>query len=176
MLYGEQVKRLKDLVLRRYLQEKYANKLLKRAREGNTEVIEAYLKEGGNPALKNIRGTTLLLAASGSNNADLVRILIQKGAPVNAPNDDGCTPLMRAAKRGNTPIVELLITAGANLNAQKHKKGTTALSIAAHNGHKDMVNLLLKSGANRAIVDGKDRTPRMHAIKKAYTEVAELLK
>jgi uncharacterized protein len=175
LLYGQQMKRLKNLVVKHYLQERYANKLLKRAREGNKEVIETYLEEGGNLGLKNKKETTLLLAASGSDNVDLVRTLLQKGASVNTSNINGCTPLMRAAKRGVKPIVEALIAAGANLNAQKHKKGVTALSIAAHNGHKDTVQVLLQAGANKAIVDKKGRTARMRAEKKDYREIADLL-
>ena len=90
------------------------------------------------------------------------------------------TPLMFAAYYGHLEIVEVLADGGAKLDLHNSDKQTALWYVACSIHPADMtriavVRLLVDRGADQTIKGG-GMTPREIAVKKGYTECAELLR
>jgi ankyrin repeat protein len=91
-----------------------AHTLFQGAREGNTELLRAYLEAGAPAGLTNAAGDSLLMLAAYHGHADAVRLILEHGADVDSANDRGQTPLAGAAFKGYTDVARVLLDAGAN--------------------------------------------------------------
>src|SRR5437870_4606856 len=113
--------------------------------------------------------------AEASVDGDLrrMRALHAAGASVNA-RITCCLPLFLAASEGKLEAVRYLLDEGADINARE-KLGDTALSEATYYGRLDVVKELLFRGADVNAV-GKEGTALDIAIKKNYSDIADLLK
>ena len=106
------------------------------------EVMEAFLKHGGNPDTRYSDGSTLLILSSYGGHTDLARLLLEHNADVNAVDNPGASPLFYAAQEERTDIVKLLLESGADVNTKCYR-GQTALIIAARNRQAFSVTALL---------------------------------
>jgi hypothetical protein len=119
-----------------------ANAFLLAAKGSDWEMMQLLLGYGADPTVKNIAGTTALMAAAGvdivffgedtGTNEDgmkAVSMCLDTGADVNATNLDGDTALHGAAGRGANAMVELLVDRGAKVDV-KNKRGFTPINVA----------------------------------------------
>ncbi len=140
--------------------------LIRAARDGDTEKVEALLKTGADVNASNREGTTALMASTwgktGRGDVGIAKALIVRGANINATNVYGRTALMDVAGNGNVEFVSLLLSAGADVNIQT-RNGGTALHEAAINGHIEIVRMLLTKGAKPNAANGLGQTPLMLA-------------
>jgi ankyrin repeat protein len=149
-------------------------------RAGDAEIVNVYLKHGGdvNNSLKT--GSTLLMIAATYGQTDIVKILIGSGAGVNAVNYDGMTALMYSiSKMGSAETLKLLIDAKADVNAsfkRSNTAGATALLLAASMGLAEMVRLLIDAGADVHAKDNFGDSPCSRAVQFGHAEIAEMLK
>ena len=118
--------------------------LMRAARNGDFAAMQILLAAGADPTLKQPRGTTALMMASGlgrglgvfakdyGTEADLrqaVELLVERNVDVNASTDDGITAIHLAAQGGLDSIVRVLAMAGARLDV-KDKRGRTPVDMA----------------------------------------------
>lgn len=94
-----------------------AHTLFQAAREGNTELLRAFLSAGAPVALTNAAGDSLLMLAAYHGQVDAVRLILEHGASADAANDRGQTPLAGAAFKGYTDVARALLEAGADPDA-----------------------------------------------------------
>lgn len=84
-----------------------------------TEVIESWLRNGGNVDIRNEEDTTLLHFAVDSEAYEIVRLLINNNVNVNAIDDQNMTALDSALLNEFQEIAELLKKYGAQEKAEK---------------------------------------------------------
>jgi len=105
--------------------------LMHAARFGNTDVINALLVHGADPALLNADGNGALWFACFANSEACAAALITAGAPLDSQNVNGATALIYCSSAGKTPLVSLLLDAGANTELMT-LDDFTALELAAN--------------------------------------------
>lgn len=97
---------------------------------GNTDMIDARLRDGQNVNQRAIWGRTGLHLAAEAGRVVSVQKLIEAGAKLNiADHIDGETPLHLAAYKGQVEALRLLIIAGANVQFANFN-GRTAYDLA----------------------------------------------
>jgi ankyrin repeat protein len=121
-----------------------ATPLLRAAKAGDAEAIEALLAKGGDPKISTKFGMTPLMAAAGLGTKEedttgrkktepeaiaSIKLCLEAGADVNSVNNQGQTALHGAAQKGWDQVVQFLADHGAKLDA-KDKKGRTPLDAA----------------------------------------------
>jgi ankyrin repeat protein len=147
---------------------------LSACKNGNSEVVQLWLENGGNVNAKDPKGQTALMLAAWEGHKDVVGRLIEAKVDVDAKDNYGMTALMLAALLGHEEVVGRLIEANADVDAQD-KNDWTALMRAARNGHKEVVGRLIEAKAD---VDAKDKngdTAVSLATAKGHMEIARLL-
>ncbi|KAL5511312.1 hypothetical protein ACEPAH_4528 [Sanghuangporus vaninii] len=92
----------------------FASKVFNLARNGEDELLGAYVDAGLPPNLTNDKGNTLLMLAAYSGHASIVRLLHSKGADANSLNDRGQSPLAGAIFKNHEEIVRVLVELGAD--------------------------------------------------------------
>jgi len=156
------------------------------AQIGDTESVEALIKEGADVNAKDKKNVTPILLASAYGNHDVVKLLIENGANVNyqiRDNQNLFSPLNAAsAYSGRADVVELLLLNGADINI-KNKEGLTPLHLAAKYGHPEVIEVLIKHGAKLYKRDNQGLTALETAIKEPlestisnHEEVISILK
>lgn len=148
---------------------------VKRAEMGNADAVELYLDAGINPAIKDKRGTTALIAAAGADKAKVVKALIERGVDISVKNDRGETALIAAASSGSLEAVKALLSKGADVNV-KAKNGVTALMVAVGNDHIEVVEALLAAGADVNARDKSGMTALSLAKQADDKDIIELLR
>lgn len=122
---------------------------------GPIEVVQKYLKKGGNPNAL-IGGQTLLTLAANNGDIDTMTLLIKSGGKVNLSCKDGDTPLLRAARhlyRTELDSMTFLIKNGADVNLTFPKGSSALMMVAAppsatyEDTYAEGTALLLKHGA-----------------------------
>ena len=123
--------------------EKLPTRVLVAAGEGESWAVAAWLDEGGgvDAHYAELKGVTLLLAASAGGQEAMVRMLLQRGASVNLQDFLGATALMHAAAHGHTTIAQALLDAEADASLQS-KSGSTALMFAEQEKNTETAQLL----------------------------------
>lgn len=155
------------------------------AYDKNPKICQFLLENGANPnKMQNwsyffATGTPLHIAAS-KNSTDLVELFIKYHANVNLRNEWGETPLHVAAYYGaNESLIDALVMAGASVNKTNGLNSWTApgspLHIAAQRGHLNSIKALLKNGAEINLLNEKDETAVMMAVKNDQIAVLKLL-
>lgn len=107
-------KKLKSLLLTRYILDLQGNRLLDAINVNNTDRVEALLKGGINPNMKDPHSRSALHVACSKNFIDIVQLLLQFGANPNIKDVLHNTPLHLATCTSNINIVKILIQAGAD--------------------------------------------------------------
>ncbi|MEP6756202.1 MAG: ankyrin repeat domain-containing protein [Chthonomonadales bacterium] len=153
-------------------------------RDGSVNLLEKYLKRGGDPNTK-LGGETLLTIASTNSNIDGMKALLKAGAKINNACEDGDTPLMRATRylyRNEMDGIKLLISKGADVN-KTFPKGTSALMLASAAPGKhyealyvEAVKLFLKHGAKVNAKNGKGYSALKLAQEGEAKQIVSILK
>lgn len=99
---------------------------------GNIFVAEELLKQGANPNIQDVSGTTPAHDAARTGFLDTLKILVEHGADVNVPDASGSLPIHVAIREGHTDVVCFL--APQSQLQQKDSKGRTPLELAEHLG------------------------------------------
>ncbi|KAF1971681.1 ankyrin, partial [Bimuria novae-zelandiae CBS 107.79] len=139
-------------------------------------IVQALVEHGADVTLRNPHGPNVLQAALASPVSrdkeaitKVFEILLARGADARTIYSDGTTLLHHAVG----PDVELvkvaqqLLQYGVNVDVQD-KNGNTALHVAAMS--PTCVAMLLKHGANPNLVNSKNLTPLLYALKSATSE------
>ncbi len=105
--------------------------LMRAARMGDIDVLQALLARGADPALLNADGNGALWFACFADSEECVAALIGAGAPLDSQNVNGATALMYCASAGKTALVKQLLEAGANTRLMT-LDDFTALELAAN--------------------------------------------
>jgi len=134
-------------------------RFLKRTTDGDSEYVEARLKESPGLALcKGIQGDTPLHLAAKQGHAPVARLLISHGADVNAKNRVADRPLHLATEGGHQHIAQLLIDRGAKVNVN-NQQGDTPLHLAAKGDYAPIAQLLLNKCADGSAKNRLGDTP-----------------
>jgi uncharacterized protein len=118
--------------------------MLRAAKAGDAEAIQALLAKGADPKLATKSGITPLMAAAGLGTKEedttarkkteaeaiaSMKLCLDAGVDVNAGDNQGDTALHGAAQKGWDQVVQFLVDHGAKLDV-KDKKGHTPLDAA----------------------------------------------
>ncbi|ROT71485.1 hypothetical protein C7M84_010185 [Penaeus vannamei] len=101
--------------------EDLTEELIRAAREGDAQGVEAALKEGASINFLGKGGWAALHHAAFEGNVEMTRLLISFGADVGVSSgkksEGGVTPLHLAAEAGYDLVMEALLEAGADIAA-----------------------------------------------------------
>ena len=102
------------------------SRLHKAVLQDDRRTLSKLLKEGADPNVQSIDGTTPLHMAAVFGKTECMQILMANGADIEARSLAGDTPLTLAATCAQPAALELLLSNGADPNA-KGKGGLTAM-------------------------------------------------
>jgi len=151
-------------------------------RNGHTEIVQLLLDYGANIDVYT-RGDIkrILQRAVENNHIEIVQLLLSYRAEINASDKYGNTALHTAAIYGHIEIARFLIANGADVNA-KNQWGETPLYEAIKGtyfgggGSVKLAELLLNHGVDiNAIINDKEETPLLLAVKNREKEIVKLL-
>lgn len=151
--------------------------LIYAAANGRADILEELLKAKADPNLSITNDFLMypLSVAAEEGFLDSVRLLLKYNALIDAQNTTFLsTALMLAAMKGRLEVVRELIDAGADINAV-NKMGASVLFYAASSGQLDVVMELLERGADITPVTAHGETALSVAVRKEYTEIAQLI-
>ena len=111
------------------------------------ELIDLFLRSGGDVNAHDDNRTTPLLLAVKNKNEEAVKILIEAEADVNFRYSNEQTALIIAVKNSDIKMLKELINAKADLNAHD-KNGMTALLISVENSDENTAKILIEAGAD----------------------------
>eukprot|EP01047_Picozoa_sp_COSAG01_P047860 COSAG01_NODE_4611_length_4879_cov_9.632845_2_plen_562_part_00 len=141
---------------------------------GDVPGVQAELRAGVNPDLRDGGEYTALHYAAEKGHAAVVGALVGGGAAVGAVDERGVTALHTAAAYGQAAMVGPLVGAGAGVDAAT-KIGHTPLSFAAKLGQTEVVAALLGAGADATRPTDEGKTAAEWARKEGHPAVAELI-
>ena len=153
-------------------QEMLNDQLIKAAKTGKLDQINALIQQGAQAGSRDVTGVTPLMWASYNGNKDIVEALLKAGANVNAKTIGDNTALKNAAMMGRTEVVKILIKAGAPATSIENRE---SIFWASMRGYTDTVHILLLAGADKNIRDEFGNTPLMAAAQKGRIETVQLL-
>lgn len=143
-------------------------------RKGHTKIVQLLLDHGANT-------NGILQRAVEHKHIEIIQLLLSYGAEINASDGYGHTALHTAATYGLLEITQFLIANGADVNA-KNRRGETPLYKAIKGtylgggGSVKLVELLLNHGVDvNAIINDKEETPLLLAVKNREKEIVKLL-
>ncbi|MBS4097391.1 MAG: ankyrin repeat domain-containing protein [Sulfuricella sp.] len=144
-------------------------------RNGNVREVQAWLKRGADPNLRDERGETpLLQAVRADDNHEVVTVLLENRAKSYLRNPLGETALMLAAFFGRSQCVDVLLKSGTDIG-EANRQGWTPLTYAAFAGHAEIVGKLLANGAAVNGVTANGLTPLMLAARNGHIGVVAKL-
>jgi hypothetical protein len=145
------------------------------------DALRALVAGGGDINAQERDRYDVITIAAVKDDVRMVRLAVELGGNAKAITSryDG-TALIAAAHLGHDGVVDALIAAGAPLD-HVNNLGWTALIEAVVLGdggprHTATVKSLVAAGADKSIGDGSGVTPLMHAQRRGYTAMVELLK
>lgn len=116
-------------------------KLLKAAKEGNTEAIPVLIQNEADVNCSDSDGRTPLILAVSHGNTKTAKTLHENGADINKPDNVGNTPLIWAVNGGWIETVQFLLANGADLYA-KNKNDQNAFHFACQPGKEAILDIL----------------------------------
>lgn len=143
-------------------------RFIEACQNGTVEVINDYIKAGGN-VNESFSGISALMFAVSSGNLASVRALLNAGAQVNATDRNGMTALHWAALFNHPGIADLLLQKGAR-SSVKDNRGNTA-GYYQYWKHGKNANLAAKLGYTVP----RDRAKEQAASAKAFNEAFSAL-
>lgn len=127
------------------------------AQTGNYEALRSYLIKGGDVAVEDRDGITLLMLATQFETLDIVDLLVEFNANMEKGDKGGNTALHWATLHQSIESLEHLLSIGADPNSQ-NRNGETPLAIAVREDDRLAVQILLDAGADPAISDYTGRS------------------
>ena len=109
--------------------DRHFTPLMRAAKEGRLDVIEALLTYGVDIAVTNADGCNALWLACYNGSHAIIDRLIQAGIDIDRQNDNGATCLMYVASNSKPDLESLLLERGANPRLANHDD-FTALDLA----------------------------------------------
>jgi len=100
--------------------DRHFTPLMRAAKEGRLDVIEALLTYGVDIAVTNADGCNALWLACYNGSHAIIDRLIQAGIDIDRQNDNGATCLMYVASNSKPDLVSLLLERGANPRLANH--------------------------------------------------------
>ena len=137
-------------------------KVMHKAVQRNTPVLNLFVKESVNPYLID--------SAIRNRDHDTLKLLLDHGASCKLSEETMPrrleSPLVQAVRTSDEEIVRLLLDYKANANSKTHDLSQTALHVAASLGNSKIIQLLLESGAEINIdkVSMQSKTPLLIAV------------
>ena len=110
--------------------DRHFTPLMRAAKEGRLDVIEALLTYGVDIAVTNADGCNALWLACYNGSHAIIDRLLQAGIDIDRQNDTGATCLMYVASNSKSDLVQLLLERGAFPRLANHDD-FTALDLAA---------------------------------------------
>ncbi|KAM4810137.1 nuclear factor NF-kappa-B p105 subunit [Rhinophrynus dorsalis] len=144
------------------------------------DTVEDILKAGGDPALLDRHGNSVLHLACKEGDATTLSILLKHKAAseiINLPNNEGRNPIHVAVIENSMSCLRLMISADADVNACEKKSGRTALHLAVEQDDISLAGCLLLEGdacVDSVTYDGS--TPLHIAVGRGSTKMTALLK
>lgn len=148
--------------------------MIKAARDGYTEEVIEFIKQGANLNYQDEDSNTALFFAINQNLKELTDFLITGDADLNLKNKAGMTALLYAAKIGNAPLYEKLISRGADAKAADNE-GRSVIIYAVISAKIEMVKALAEKGADLKAKDNKGDTLVHYSIKGGKSEISKYL-
>ncbi|KAJ4404328.1 hypothetical protein N0V82_010523 [Gnomoniopsis sp. IMI 355080] len=144
------------------------------AHGGMTEIVQALLLAGANPADETDEGRNAQFIAEKQGHGELAKIL-RESKPVSIRSiqqsiSQSVANLVADASKGNLTRVKKSLNNGVELDAED-ANGQTALSAAAQNGHALVVALLISQGANVQVQGANGESPLWWASRNGYDNV-----
>lgn len=113
-------------------------------KRGDATYLRFLLARGADPNIRDGRGNTPLMVATGLGEAELIETLIEKKANVNLANASGETPLIRAVQRRDLGLARTLIAAGADPDQPDVIAGKSARDYATEDTRATAMAKLMK--------------------------------
>ena len=111
-------------------------------RADRIDLVELYIKQGGDLEFRDFNGMTALLWAEHYNCHDILQLLIDAGADINVtPSKCDFTALIYAVVNLNIKNVHILLMNGADITAKSSIIGT-AYDAAKTYGYSELVEIL----------------------------------
>ena len=142
------------------------------ARDGNYELFQFFLDNGGDVSQKTEDGSNFLHIAADEGHLDFCKALIERHFDdVHATDVDGWTPLHYSARNGSYDLFQFFCDIGIDPYL-KTNDGCNCLHIAADDGHLAFCRTLLEKHNFKAFVtDEKKMTPLHHSASSGNLEL-----
>ena len=145
------------------------------AQEGNLEIVEWIIQNGGDVNIQCSEKTTPLHTAAQRGFLKIVESLIKNGADIDAKAiENNTTPLMAAVECDNIEIAMYLIKIGADIDSAT-KDGWTPLHLASVKGFFELVEYLIAKEANINAKGKLGETPLHVALQHDQNKIIEYL-
>lgn len=150
-----------------------SDRLLFYASKNNLLGVDAMLRAGVKPNVKNAKGFSPLIMAASVGNTEMAATLVVFQSNINDVDAEGSTALLSAVKYGHAETAEELLARNADVNKQ-NKKGETPLFWAAYRGMDKMAETLLGYGGDAYLPTTSGITPRKIAEQRRRTAVLKV--
>ena len=147
---------------------------------GHYKVVEALLKAGANPNIKNAAGDTPLHIAVNKNNSDILRLLCSK-SDFSTTNASDQTALNLAIKLEHLGLARTLVSLGANpdqtmnLYGYTNEHSATLAHVEATDKNTAKLRFALTLGCATDLPDCYERLPLHYAASKGISANVDLL-
>ena len=154
--------------------------LLAATQANRADIARVLIVVGSDVNAKDSLGDSPFLLAAASGHVEILALTLMGGADLRSVNRYGGTALIPAAHYGHVDVVRVLLATPIDVDHVNHL-GWTALLEAVILGdggpaHTEIVRLLLARGANPAIADRDGVLPLLHARRRGYKAIAELIR
>jgi hypothetical protein len=151
-----------------------ANGLMKSARYGHLESLNALVVARCDIDQRDMNGATAIYSAARAGNADCVKALLSAQANLHTCNADGCSPLHAAAGNGHAQCLKLLLEAKGSVTTSSNF-GESPILIATRRGWRECVALLLEAKSDPNQRDNRGCSPVCMAAFRNRIECLSLL-
>ena len=124
------------------------------AAEGDSTLVEAYLRSGMDRNVPDPRGYTALMAAAVAGKTAVLKTLLDENAKPDLRDKEGDSALTLAAEAGQAGSVRALIEGNADVRVRDHKN-RPALLKAVSGGFDPVVDVLLSTSRDALARDGQ---------------------
>jgi uncharacterized protein len=154
-------------------------RLVLAAERGDAAEVRRLIAAGADVNWQDEKQDSAFLVAGARGHAEVVKLTLAAGANLKSINRYGGTALIPACHYGHLETVKLLLGTAIDVD-HVNRLGWTALLEAVILGdggatHTEIVRLLLARRANPNIADRDGVTPLVHARRRGYAQMAELI-
>jgi len=145
----------------------------------HVEAASVLMQAGADVNVRDTVGRTAFMVAAVYGHVEILRLALKHGADVNTLNQYQGTALIPASHYGHVEVVRELLRTKINID-HVNRFGWTALIEAVILGdggprHTEIVRLLVAHGANARIADPDGVTPLMHARRRGFAQIVQIL-